>query len=364
MNIKTLKNAAVYPYNCHFTPLLRYPPFPWEGLRLFSPKAWALHEKDASEADGGNPTGITVISNIGSIDQSDCLIVPEYNHEDILDQNVSQIISRFIENKKPVYYLSDNKSFLPKQIQQQLAASTNEKISPPVSQLKKQDPLKSINVPVIAIAGLHYDLNKTDILLSLNHSLCMHGYKSSVITCEKTALLCDFNTYPDDILNQKLPYVESILRFNAYVKNLEIQNNPEVIIVSILGGILPYADILHNDFGYMSQLVFNAIAPDFCILSVPCSHINDQYLDLLKNIMYYRFGTPIECFYYSNKGIDTKMYTKSELINPTIFSKGDFLERWQKYAAPISDAYNIYNFSLPNHQKTFGEFIIKRLKGE
>lgn len=353
------KKIAVYPYNYEFTPFLRYGKLTLDNFVLVSPKSWSLCGKDASVADGGGKIGINVISDTNSITDCEVLVIPEYRKDDQIDKIVVDLMIRHMNSSKSIYYMSSNVEIIPVYVREY------DKFKISHSKLPFQDDyfdknLKEIKTPIIVICGLMSETSKFDVLYVTSNSLKDMGFTCSVISPKSYSGLLSYYDYPSVISDDIHSMYDRTIMFNHYIKQIEETSQPDVIIIEIPSGIMAYSEKIHNNFGYMSSMLFNAVQPDFACLCIPCTNVTDEYIALLKNLIYYRFNVMIDCFYYSNKKIDSKPYIKDDSMVPVIYDNDIFIKKYKKIMELVENE-KIYNFNNENDISLYISQILKKL---
>lgn len=360
MEVKQIKNASVYPYSFEFTPLLRYKPDLWQNIKLFSPNAWGLTQHDAAEADGGAELGIIVNPYLDSIYESESLVIPEYKENNDVNEVVQNLVQQFIKMDKDIYYFSRNFNILPQEARKYKKLFFSQILSDCLA-CSPDKGIERVEVPIIIVCGLLQDINKFDVQLAVHRFLSNRDKKVSCITSKSYASILGFYTYPDFVNNNSISWYDRTLMFNSYVKQIEAEDNPDAIVIEIPGGIMAYSDGIHNGFGFFSNMVFNAITPDYTCLCLPFTNITNEYLELLKKIVYYRFNTMVDSFCISNRGIDTKPYIKDTDVNPIVMDYSTLETRMTRFVREC-EGNNIFCLACDNGEKTLGEHIIRTLE--
>ena len=94
------------------------------------------------------------------------------------------------------------------------------------------------------------------------------GYRASGVLDRCYAGLFSLHPMPS-FLKEGAEETDKIYRFNAYLKQLEQSERPDVLFVQLPGGMLKYNDQIPNDFGVYGYLISQAVQPDCFVLSVP-----------------------------------------------------------------------------------------------
>ena len=163
--------------------------------------------------------------------------------------------------------------------------------------------LYPINVPVIAVMGLTPNSSKFDVQVELRKTFSDAGYKATVIASNSLGKLLGMHIYPEFMFSDH-SLAKKTYGFNHYVNKLVKDERPDVIIIGIPDGIIPYNQKIHNSFGEITSIVCHAVHPDFSILTSGfLDVVNQDYFSQLKLLCRYRFDTEIFAFCISNNKI-------------------------------------------------------------
>lgn len=97
---------------------------------------------------------------------------------------------------------------------------------------------------------------------------------------------------------------EKIICYNQYLKYIEENEKPEVIVVGIPGELLPLTKQKPGNFGIIAYEILNAVDPDFTILSLYKDEYKEEYFEEMNNLLHYRYNVDADCFYLCNCSID------------------------------------------------------------
>lgn len=172
-------------------------------------------------------------------------------------------------------------------------------------QLKRVDiknaSLVKINVPVIAVFGVGQYTGKFSIQMYLRKYFMKEGYKVSQIGSRNDCELYGVHPFPRELFDSGK---ESIILFNHYVKSIELEEKPDVLILGIPDAIMPINDEFPCDFGVLPFEVFNAVKPDVGICTLYCGTYSKDFFDSLKTCIQYRYGISVDCIAMNNVMID------------------------------------------------------------
>ena len=108
--------------------------------------------------------------------------------------------------------------------------------------------------------------------------------------------------------------VDKILMFNRYVKGIEVDENPDVIIIGIPGGLMPFNKILTNKFGILAYFISQAVSPDFTVCSILYDDVITKYFDMLSTSLKYKYGFEVDCFNVASAQFDFVSSSEQEKL--------------------------------------------------
>ena len=186
------------------------------------------------------------------------------------------------------------------------------KIKPP----KNNAEIFPINVPIIMIAGMGENCNKWELQLDLYSFFIKQGYNAKLISSNSLSDIMNMHVFPHDIDSKGLTFSQQVNSINSFVKEVELTEKPDVIIMGIPGGIVKYSGKIPNGYGYLPYLISNALTPDITILSLYCGEYEQKHTEDLKSIFQYRFGVNLGYYHMSNKTVNYDVETRElEYVN-------------------------------------------------
>jgi peptide maturation system protein (TIGR04066 family) len=360
--------VLVYPFDIKFAPVLRHADIlgNFEIAGLVSPSGWGLCRRDAGFADGGDDIGIIVNDNFEkSLDVSDTVLFVEPNRSLDFEKFIYPKILRAIkENKNIICNLKleqdklNELESIAKQKNIEFTYFSYEKVFN--EKLIKVE-LYEIGVPVIFILGMSERTNKFELQLSLKEKLLSTGYKVSLIASRDYCELFGIHSFPQFMFDTSVSESSKIRLFNRYVKTIELKENPDIIIIGVPGGIMPFNSQFTNEFGVTAFEVSQAIRPDIAILSVFYDEYNLEYFNMISNSLKYKFGYAIDFYNMSNSLIDW-MTSKEDAEIQHMTVKSDFTDvKVKKHRDDFG--LPIYNTLNKKDIDSMAEIAINKLSG-
>jgi len=375
------KRATVYPYTNEFAPLLRYWPSdsPYEIIHLVSPKGLALHGKDAAWADLGEPTGILVESDfLAALEDTDVLILADYGAyeapkgiqgyylDNKLDISVKKAMLA-VDQGKEIVCLADlgdgRQRTLLNYAKQKNAKVTL--VSPSLGESEAFaegiNRLSKITCPVVFVLGESENTSKFSVQLGLRANLEKQGYKVAVVGSRGYCQLAGVHSLPSFMLDKSMDDAEKIQAYRRYVLSIERHEKPDIMIIGVPGGIIPFTERLHNGYGIVPFLISNAVHPDMTVFCM--NHWDHMVEDLYKsfeNSLRYRLGCSLDCICISRNELD---WSKASRHDTEFFlryeGKLDGILQETRAINP-----HTYDFSKQLDLEKMTQFIIETLSGD
>lgn len=284
--VKKLKEVLIYPYSKPYETFICH-----QGLlddmvivEVISPRGWGMENDSISSGT----SEITVKCDF-SKGLKNCNIVwfVDDEHIELPEQILWERLSEAIlEHKKIIYTRYKNKKQYKKAMQyipKDLKFSTSKKMQKEYWDLKNI--CYNINTPVLIVFGIDEYTEKFEVQVSLREKFISKGYKVSSITSRRDSELLGMNSIPAFMFEDTINVSDKIIQYNHYVKYIEQIEKPELIIIGVPGGILPYDKFNYNHYGIIAYEISYAVP---CDLSIMCTHYNTNftgdYSDLKKDI--------------------------------------------------------------------------------
>lgn len=179
--------------------------------------------------------------------------------------------------------------------------------------------IHDIYTPIICVVGVGEQTDKLLVQLSTKRYLEEKGYHVVLVSSRNNSVFLN-NTYPfPDFMDSNIPSEQKIILYNHFIKKIEQEEKPEVIIVGVPEGIMPISKFQVGHFGIHAFEVLNAVNPDFLVMCLYGNNVTDKYVTEIKQIVKYKYMTDIECFYISGTAQD--VFTVNRSIPIEYFSR-------------------------------------------
>ncbi|MCX7923054.1 MAG: TIGR04066 family peptide maturation system protein [Clostridia bacterium] len=309
------ERVVVYPYDAKFATVLRHRKLceTLDFVGVASPSGWGLTGKDAGFSDYGSDTGLIVENRFEHLlDLCDTVWFVQSETQIDFEKLIYPKIAQAIQSRKNIICSLDLKG--KERGLKELCIKHNVylryfKSTFNLDELK--DNMKSRRIqfnkfetPIIAVSGCAEGIHKFEIQLALREHLANMGYRVSQIGSRNYCELLGFHSFPGFMYECGISESDKVLLFNDYIKKIELEEVPDIIILGVPGGIMPVHENSTDGFGILHYEVFQAVTPDAAILSILYSTYNEDFFDKLYNIAKYRFGFEIDCCSMANKFLD------------------------------------------------------------
>ncbi len=297
--------TLVYPYDENFEPFIKYGNFveEIEITEVLSPVGWGLQNEKIGE-------NISIKTNINEIDweKIDALLLIDTVRMNIQTDEIlevvkssvkyvkSVVLNRDIDEKLYAYVVDICKNekvrLIDVRVQTQLQASDNNQLKP-------------IYTPIIVVAGMGECCNKLEVQMFLKKYLNTLDYNVCVVSSRKNTEIVGVHSFPSFMYGNQMEESEKIIGFNHYIKKLEIEEKPDIILVGIPGSIMPITEKHSEYFGVFAFEVFNAIKSDMLLFCIHNNIYTNEYFEELKKLCKYRYQTEIDAIIVSNYSYDS-----------------------------------------------------------
>ncbi|MCX7747536.1 MAG: TIGR04066 family peptide maturation system protein [Clostridia bacterium] len=359
------EKLVVYPYDLEFTPILRHKELlrDFEITGIVSPKGWGLEGRDAGFTDKGSKLNITVESRLENVIYScDTVLITESLRKFDFEKLVMPNIVLAVKEKKNIICslrLEEHIHNRIKRLCEEEGISFRYCYNSETQPLKPDiEHIKEIRTPVIFVLGVAERTHKFHIQLALREQLSQMGYKVGQIGSRRCCELMEFHSFPYFMYSKGLSETEKIMLFNNFVKEIELKEKPDVIIIGIPGGIMPFNKEFSNHFGIFAYEVSQAVIPDAVIFSTLYEDYLPYYFELMNSTVKYKLGFDIDCFNLSNIQLDWNKSTEDKKLSFVTVDSGFIENKKDKLSAANVQIYNVLN---QEDEVKIAEFLVDRL---
>lgn len=175
--------------------------------------------------------------------------------------------------------------------------------------------LLQLRTPVIYVTGLSEMSDKCVCQQKLVRHFMRNGYRVESVGTKVYSALLGWKAFPSFMFDHTLSGSQKIIEFNHYLKEIESQSVPDLIIVGIPGEIDGFVNGISECFDEMPYLTAKAAAPDVVVLSALYGEVKDA--GILQKILKYRYGWELEHIFINNMMYDPQLslaYKRKEYV--------------------------------------------------
>ena len=147
--------------------------------------------------------------------------------------------------------------------------------------------------------------NKFELQLFLKKYLNRLDYDVCVISSRKNTEIVGLHSFPSFMYGNQMEESEKIISFNHYIKKLEVEEKPDIILIGIPGSVMPISEKHSEFFGVFAFEVFNAIKSDMLLFCIHNNIYTNEYFEELKKLCQYRYQSDIDAIVVSNYSYDS-----------------------------------------------------------
>ena len=363
--MKNEYKTMIYPFDVEAAPLLRHSNIinNLNFTHIVSPNGWGFTGKDASYTDNGQPIGIIVDSDFDkALENCDTIFFSDSSTKIDLNTFIYPKIIKAAENFKNIICTIK----LEKEIFDKISGICNKnntffKYFTSICDSVKStavEKIYKISTPIIFVAGMCERTHKFEIQLNLKENIEKMGYKVSQIGTRHYCELMEFHSFPNFMYSKDITESEKVTLFNHYIKNIEVEEKPDVIIIGLPGGTMPFNYEFTNKFGILAYEISQAVRPDAVILSTLYENYEPDFYQSISNSYKYKFGYGIDCYNISNVAVNA---TNSKLERSLQYNTMDWKfinEKKKVYKKLDMPVYNIFDI---DDAQIMANFLVNKL---
>lgn len=362
-------NVLIYPYNYNVAPFIRYREIlsDFDIVGADTLPGLLLSGRDAAFADEGMPTGITVTTSFHeSCEKADTLIWAECSSA-LRKSGFKTIIKNILyalDCGKEIVCLDDIDPSVIAFLKSYAEETPGEFIHYKDLCYQSCDTgftSIELKVPVIMVGSIHEGNSKFELQMMLYKNLQKAGLKILYIGSKPYSEVFGFHSIPDFMFQAERTEGEKIRGFKNYIRHLIDQENPDVILIGIPGGILPCHDKVDYNFGMLYYEILQVVIPDFMIMMLPGDNYQDNALRNLTESVKGRLPIPVDVFGISNFRFDYETVEFSyATINYDILGMDKMKKIKERYCRILPEE-NICVSTIESEQQLCLKWLIDKL---
>lgn len=286
-----MEKMMIYPYSKAYEPYVKYQELlvEYKVTALVSPRGWGYEGDVISDGQGKKYVVSSEFSE--KLDDCTCVWFVSDGRLEMPKELLREKVLEAVKYEKKIRYTRYGDKYyeeMRKLIPVELCVETSIEQQDMIT--LSPDRTYDIDTPVIVVAGMGKDTDKLAVQFILKRKLQEKGYATAIISSRQDGDWDGVYDMPGFVFDHSVSEAEKIIRLNHYVKQIEIREKPDLIIVGVPGAVLPFDGIDHNEFGILAYEISFAVPCDaavFCMIYNP--QFDGDYRQLAQD-MENRFG--------------------------------------------------------------------------
>lgn len=311
-----MKKLAIYPFSretLDFVVWAKRFTDEYEISGLYAPSGLGLSDMDAAYCQNRGDTGMRVSRELERMyAESDALLIPGGNLRDIMNCRVIDVLETAAARHLPVLCAMElgeerkriEQAFSDAGTSIRFLSDEKTQIDDPRSDLYAATNtfgLYETNAAVIMVGGLYADSCDREAALALVDGFRRAGHKATAILSGDEVFLLGLYPYPGSFFSKELEPEQKAVALNRYLHRIDQIESPDVIVVQMLGGLMPFNNRFPESFGIKPFIAARGILPDYLVMGTLYMAYAYDLMDSLKPVLRDRFGATLLCSYMSNR---------------------------------------------------------------
>lgn len=166
-----------------------------------------------------------------------------------------------------------------------------------------KDELFQFYTPVVAVANIFKGLDDIELFFKIVCRLKDKHLNISGLGYHNDCRILGLHTFEECGFDGRISR-ESIIQLNHFLKHIENEEHPDIIVIQFPEPLLKYDENITFDFGISAYGISQAITPDYAICCTTMSNANEQYWENFNDIISKKYGFLIDSIFISNISIE------------------------------------------------------------
>lgn len=210
---------------------------------------------------------------------------------------------------------------------------------------------QTIETPIVSVAGVVPVTQRYQIQLDLLNNFKNDGYKVILIGTGCLNELMDSYSINDVLFCKNLSEVHRIYYFNNFLKEIEKQEKPDLIIIGIDDPLLPLSSRHPFNYGIYASELYSAFTPDVSIIALMNGTYNDEFYEEFGKLCHFKYNFEASAYFVSRYvPLSASMYREklSYAFADTVPNTSD---KYTVFSNEDIEQKSIYNFVLKKLQQ-------------
>lgn len=164
--------------------------------------------------------------------------------------------------------------------------------------------VRELEAPVIMVYGLGEHSGKFECMLRLKQTIDNEGYDGAFLSGNSVGALAGIGCYPEELFSENISHHNKVLLLNKFLFNLDQEQKPDVIVLSVPGGTVSLSEGTHNFYCELPLVFSSAVTADAGIL---CCYLSPErtkeFYRSAESHIDHRYGFPMDLVFFSTTRI-------------------------------------------------------------
>lgn len=261
--------------------------------------------EDLSYLDNGERIGLECLTEIECMEEVDDILFAQVNCDNYFESYFLPFLQKYsIEEKKIGFLFPVSDVFFNKVLKTGKIKAENLIDLKGCWDNEEGDEMYPISVPVIFVCGTAEDTDKFELQLRLRREMLKNCYRISQIGTKYYSPVFGFHAVPDFMFSDSESAERKIIKWNHFVKWIEENEDPDVILIGVPGGVLKETETMIQEYGLTAYEMSAAVPPDYVYLCIYENDVNIEYLKELIQKLNHKYDFEINQIAVSNSYFD------------------------------------------------------------
>ncbi len=309
------KKVLIYPLTFEILSMLRSDSFTskYKEIMVSTYKGSGMNGFDCGSLDLGEKTGVVIEEDYELLLKrcDEVLLYTNTKDTDLLSdiyekkahaEKLGKVVSLILSDKPIVF--SKERAFIDSLKNIHIDITKDRSFDVKTEELIEIEGLVDITVPIVGIVGNSDSVGKYELQIQMKDELSKRGYKVSLITSNQLGEFVGGYSFPVFMTENNYSDKMKILLFNRFLRFIELEDEPDIIIIGVPGGIMPATRRIVGDFGMLANKTYKAATPDYFIVSMNFEAYTKGYFEELNLFVKYNYGCNLNAIKIKNSKTD------------------------------------------------------------
>lgn len=299
-----MEKILVYPFNYEFLSFINQSDklYDCEINSLVSPKGWL---EDKNQYKLNNKLIEVSDSFYEEVNKNSLVWFVETLHDIDLEKYIVPQIKYCLETNKKIIYSRNDIDLLLEHLTESEVNKLKYNFGDNYDTVENFYSTYKIITPVVFICDAFGGLETFNLQVEIINNIKNRGYSVVGLSNKNYSHLFDIKKMPSYINSEKVSMKRKIINFNHYLKDIERELKPDLIVIEVPGELFSYSPKMLSNFGLKPFEMSYAVQNDCGILCVPLDIYDSSNYEILSDAIKNKFGINIDYMIGERKVVDS-----------------------------------------------------------